>query len=75
MISATKVDLRSDPTQGTDAAVVSVQEGKKLRQKIKAANIVECSAKSGENLTLVYETAVRAATKSKPNKQSTCALL
>jgi len=67
--------LRSDTTQGTDAAVVSVQEGKKLRQKIKATNIVECSAKSGENLATVFEIAVKAATKSKPNKQSTCALL
>jgi GTPase SAR1 family protein len=54
---------------------VSVQEGKKLKQRIKAHSIVECSAKSGENLPQVFETAVRAATKSKPNRQSNCALL
>ncbi|XP_059486492.1 ras-like GTP-binding protein RhoL isoform X1 [Neocloeon triangulifer] len=75
VLVGTKVDLRSDPTQGSDAAVVSVQEGRRLCKRIKAVTVVECSAKSGENLTTVFESAVRAATKTKPNKQSSCALL
>lgn len=73
--TGTKLDLRSDSTQGGEAAVVTLAETKKLKSKIKAVALVECSAKSGENLPDVFVAAVRAATKTKPNKQRTCVVL
>lgn len=66
MISvATKTDLREDPTQ--DA--ITTAEGKKMRDKIKAAKYVECSAKTGENLDTIFEEAVRCAVNTKIHKK------
>ncbi|XP_059486484.1 ras-like GTP-binding protein RhoL [Neocloeon triangulifer] len=67
VLVGTKMDLRDEKTHGTDVGVVSVENGRKLCKKIKAETVVECSAKNGENLTAVFESAVRAAIKKKSN--------
>lgn len=54
---------------------VTLSEGKKLKHKIKAFAMVECSAKKKENLGDVFHEAVRAVVK-KPNvKQRSCTIL
>jgi Ras-related C3 botulinum toxin substrate 1 len=56
VFAGTKSDLR---IPGSDK-FVTTQEGKKLRSKIGAYSLVECSAKKKQNLALVFEEAVRA---------------
>ncbi|KAF4523717.1 hypothetical protein B566_EDAN011581 [Ephemera danica] len=68
-------NVSSKCTPGGEAAVVSLAEARKLRTKIKAVTLIECSAKTGENLQDVFVAAVRAATKTKPNSQRTCVVL
>jgi Ras-related C3 botulinum toxin substrate 1 len=55
---------------------VTLAEGKKLKTKIHAYSIVECSAKKRSNLTLVFEEAIRAVERKKPGgRKSTCNIL
>ncbi|XP_063394134.1 ras-like GTP-binding protein RhoL [Cydia fagiglandana] len=67
VLVATKIDLR-----GTDKAVITTQEGKKLKKKIRAAQLVECSALERLNMDLVFEEAVRAALRKKPVRARAC---
>ncbi|KAM3966814.1 ras-like GTP-binding protein RhoL [Aphomia sociella] len=70
VLVATKIDLRS-----TDAAVISTHEGKKLKKKIRAVKLVECSALERINTNEVFEEAVRAALRRKPIPKRTCQYL
>lgn len=60
------MDLRSDPT----IQCYTTEEGKKLKQKVKARKYVECSALLNQGLKEVVEEAVRvAANIKKPPQQ------
>lgn len=74
MLTGTKADLR---VQGSEKFVTTV-EGKKLRNKINAFTLVECSAKKKTNLDIVFEEAIRAVERKKPGgstRKPTCTLL
>jgi small GTP-binding protein len=65
VLVATKCDLKEDPTvvarlleKGT--ACVSAEHGEKLAKAIGAVSFVETSAKTGKNMKLAFDTAVRA---------------
>ncbi|XP_049887554.1 ras-like GTP-binding protein RhoL [Pectinophora gossypiella] len=70
VLVATKIDLRE-----SGKAVITTQEGKKLKKKIKAVQLVECSALERINMDEVFEEAVRAALKKKPVTKRTCQYL
>ncbi len=66
ILVACKKDLRDDPKTIQDLArmnqrPVSRQEGLAVAQKIGAQGYVECSAKSGDGVREVFQTATRAA--------------
>lgn len=70
----TKSDLR---VQGSEKFVTTV-EGKKLKNKIGAFTLVECSAKKKTNLVNVFEEAIRAVERKKPGgsgRKQTCCIL
>lgn len=72
VLVATKIDLRDDPTIDT----ISTNEGRKMRDKIKAARYMECSAKRMQGLDEIFVEAIRSATNKKGSKQKTeCCLL
>ncbi|XP_072935911.1 ras-like GTP-binding protein RhoL [Epargyreus clarus] len=70
VLVATKADLKA-----SDRAVITTQEGKKLKKKIRAAHFVECSALERLNMNEVFEEAVRAALRKKPVRARTCQYL
>lgn len=71
VLVATKVDLRSK----LDQPVISTQEGKKLKKKIKAIHLIECSALDRINISEVFEEALRVAMQKKPVNKRTCQFL
>lgn len=71
VLVGTKVDLRKESSEGA----VSVQRGKRLRSKIKATKYLECSSKTGEGLTEIFEEAVRAVLKPKSSRIPKCTIL
>jgi Ras family protein A len=85
ILVACKKDLRDDPKTIQDLArmnqrPVSRQEGLAVAQKIGAQGYVECSAKSGDGVREVFQTATRAAlttkkSKSKGSGKSKCVVL
>ncbi|XP_046393539.1 ras-like GTP-binding protein RhoL [Ischnura elegans] len=82
ILVATKTDLRQNPGNDDDPKKPAVEdliqnsEGKKLRQRIKAAGYVECSAKNGDGLQEVFETAVRCVLKRPPSsRKPLCCIL
>lgn len=72
ILVGTKADLRDDPTT---SQLVSPADCRKLKSKIKAHRYVECSAKTRDGLTEVFEEAVRAVLKPKKRPTSVCRLL
>ncbi|BEJ14057.1 hypothetical protein CspHIS471_0312310 [Cutaneotrichosporon sp. HIS471] len=73
ILVACKKDLRDDQKTISDLArmnqrPVSRQEGLAVAQKIGAQGYVECSAKSGDGVREVFQTATRAALTSKKSK-------
>lgn len=70
-ILGTKSDLRIPNSE----KFVTQSEGKRLRQKIKAYALVECSAKKKLNLEDVFHEAVRAVEKKPHVKSNSCVLL
>jgi small GTP-binding protein len=65
VLVGTKADLRNDPVtldqlKAQGQTPVSGEEGLELAQSIGAVNYVECSAITGENLKMVFDTAVKA---------------
>ncbi|EDW84787.1 uncharacterized protein Dwil_GK14302 [Drosophila willistoni] len=71
VLVGTKLDLRIPQSE----KFVTLQEGRRLRKEIHAYSLVECSAKKKQNLSLVFEEAVRAAEKKPKSKPQTCTLL
>jgi len=67
----TKSDLRIHGSE----KFVTTQEGKKLKSKISAYALVECSAKKKAHLTDVFEEAVRAVEKKSPHAKRSCSIL
>jgi len=54
ILVATKIDLRSD-----DRKMISASEGKSMADEVKAAEYLECSARTGEGVQGVFEQAIR----------------
>ena len=70
IILGTKTDLREK-----EENTITATEGKKLRARIGAFRYVECSAKTRDGLTEVFEEAIRATlVEQKPSKRP-CTLL
>lgn len=69
---ATKIDLR-----GQDLDTISTSEGRKLRNKIKAAKYMECSAFKQEGLNEIFMEAVRSVARPSRKRRicSTCTLM
>ena len=63
IVTATKSDQRKQ----VHVPCVSKEDGERLKRKIKAADFIECSAKTGDNLKPIFEAAVRAAQKRTKN--------
>uniref|UniRef100_A0A1B6M150 Ras-like GTP-binding protein RhoL n=1 Tax=Graphocephala atropunctata TaxID=36148 RepID=A0A1B6M150_9HEMI len=64
VLVATKTDLRNE-----DGETISTAEGKKLKRKIKASRLMECSAKNGEGLDEIFIEAVRSVVNKTKRKQ------
>jgi small GTP-binding protein len=65
LLVGTKADLRSDPVtldqlKAIGQTPVTGEEGLAMARSIGAVNYVECSAITGENLKMVFDTAVKA---------------
>ncbi|XP_054272060.1 ras-like GTP-binding protein RhoL [Macrosteles quadrilineatus] len=69
VLVATKTDLRNE-----DGDTISTSEGKKMRRKIKATRLVECSAKNNEGLNEIFIDAVRSVV-NKNKRKSYCSYL
>ncbi|CAG2068877.1 unnamed protein product, partial [Timema podura] len=70
VLVATKTDLRED-----DPDCVSTAEGRKMKQKIRAARYAECSAINGEGLQEVFVEAIRSVMKKPLAPKRVCTLL
>lgn len=77
-----KVDLRNDPVtiknlQADQQSPVSSAEGQEVANKISAKHYLECSARTGQGVREVFETATRASlvTKEKKEKKKKCVVL
>lgn len=70
-ISGTKSDLRVPGSE----KFVSVSEAKKLKSKIKAAALVECSAIKKQHLEDVFHEAIRAVAKKPKKSTPQCSIL
>lgn len=71
VLVGTKSDLR---VAGSEKFVTTI-EGKKLKQKIRAAAFVECSAIKKENLSDVFYASIRAIERGRGVKQRVCNIL
>lgn len=71
IIAGTKSDLRVPNSE----KFISTSEAKKMKSKIKAAALVECSALNRQNLENVFHEAVRAAIKKPKKAPSVCCIL
>ncbi|XP_070500012.1 ras-like GTP-binding protein RhoL [Chironomus tepperi] len=71
VLVGTKSDLRIHGSE----KFVTTPEGKKLKNKIGAYALVECSAKKKAHLTDVFEEAVRAVEKKSPHAKRSCCIL
>ncbi|KAL7005324.1 GTP-binding protein Rho1 [Cystobasidiomycetes sp. EMM_F5] len=75
-----KKDLRNDPKTRQDLQKsgqdpVRPEQGLKCAEKIGAAKYIECSAKTGEGVRDVFESATRAALLTKKKKSNKCNVL
>ena len=75
-----KKDLRNDDTTKQELAKtkeepVKAEEGRSMAERINALVYMECSAKTKEGVTEVFETATRAALQAKKKKKSRCLIV
>ena len=82
ILVGTKLDLRDDEETLTrlkenDLVPISYEAGKKLADEIGAANYVECSAMTHQNLAMVFNEAIRVILNphDSSNNKKSCALL
>uniref|UniRef100_A0A6M2DKX3 Putative ras similarity family n=1 Tax=Xenopsylla cheopis TaxID=163159 RepID=A0A6M2DKX3_XENCH len=81
VLVATKSDLRMSHPDGIGGigskpgGLVTHQEGKKMRNKIRAHALVECSAMEKTNLDAVFEEAIRATAQPVAKRRVNCKLL
>ena len=64
MLVGTKLDMRNEGVQDPHAdefEPIETAEGKELQEEIGAKAFVECSAKTGENLSKLFEVALKIA--------------
>ncbi|KAH3759561.1 Rho GTPase [Pelomyxa schiedti] len=80
ILIGTKVDGRNDPdaiaklkTMGQ--TIVTYDQGNEVAQRIKALKYIECSAKSGDNLKLVFDEAIKAVLFNKGKKRKRCSVM
>jgi len=78
ILVGTKLDLRTDSgtlekLKETNQTPITQEQGGDLQKKIKAVRYLECSAKNGENLKLVFDEAVKAVLFA-PKKKRRCLL-
>ncbi|KAJ7203678.1 P-loop containing nucleoside triphosphate hydrolase protein [Mycena haematopus] len=79
VVAATQIDLRepafdavhSEETQRTQRQLITPAQGEKLAREMKAANYVECSAKTREGVQDVFDAAIAAAVEYRQHSQST----
>lgn len=71
IVIGTKSDLRIPGSE----KFVTTADAKKLKHKIKAYGLVECSAKKKDNLSDVFFEAIRAVEKKPHIKQRQCNIL
>ncbi|GLG99858.1 Uncharacterized protein GBIM_06232 [Gryllus bimaculatus] len=71
VLVATKIDLREEDEQ----EIISENEGKVLKRRIKAAKYMECSAKNMQGLREVFVEAIRTVMKKPPPPRRICAIL
>jgi len=65
LLVGTKLDLRNDDAvleklKGQGLSPISTEQGHELAKKIKAVKYLECSAKTSQNLKMVFDEAVKA---------------
>ncbi|XP_011299633.1 ras-like GTP-binding protein RhoL [Fopius arisanus] len=70
VLVGTKGDLRNQAT----TEIITPKECKKMKERIRAARYVECSAMNQENLQMVFIEAIRAVLKKPPGKKLCCIL-
>jgi len=79
LLIGTKLDVRNDATvleklRGANQQPITTQKGDELAKKIKALKYMECSAKTSENLKIVFDEAVKAVL-FRPTKKKKCTIL
>ena len=76
ILVGTKIDCRNDNdvvrklTETTGKGPLSADQGHDLARKIKAIKYIECSAKTTENLKMVFDEAVKAVLMARKKKKS-----
>lgn len=77
VLVANKLDLRNDPETIKTLYLdhkhpVTSQEGREMAQKVGACAFLECSAKTNEGVTEVFQAATRAALAYQRKKNTAC---
>jgi len=80
ILVATKLDLRDDPVTQKQLAAeqqhcVTTQEGREMAQKIGAAQYIECSSLTQENLKACFDAALMEGLRKDRKKKSKCVIL
>lgn len=80
LLVGTKMDTRTDKAildklKQQSQRPVSVEEAQALARKIHSVRYVECSAKTTENLKMVFDEAIKAVLFKKKHRKATCSLL
>mmetsp|Transcript_22509 Transcript_22509/g.25082 ORF Transcript_22509/g.25082 Transcript_22509/m.25082 type:complete len:194 (-) Transcript_22509:94-675(-) len=81
LLVGTKLDLRNDPStleklKVSGSSPITTQKGEDLAKRIKAVKYLECSAKTEENLKMVFDEAVKSVLfNSKRKKRGMCIVL
>ena len=75
LLVGTKLDLRNDDAvleklKGQGLSPISTEQGHELAKKIKAVKYLECSAKTSQNLKMVFDEAVKGCLRIQPHNTS-----
>eukprot|EP00727_Mastigamoeba_balamuthi_P006702 m51a1_g2652 putative ras-related c3 botulinum toxin substrate 2 (194) ;mRNA; r:625786-626678 len=80
ILVGTKADTRNDRAiidklKGQNSKPTTPEQAQELAKKIKSLKYIECSAKTGDNLKLVFDEAIKAVLFKKKTRKSGCSLL